>query len=396
MYYLKIQTLCRSTRVFCTQLTNFLTKTIIMKINFNKMLFAFVASFALIVSTVNATVVNVQTFGGSWSSEVSWDLVDDAGTVLLSSGTTSPGMNDDGYVDLPDPGCYELLCYDSFGDGWNGAYVDIIDTTSGLTIHTLGTGFTTGTSYTEGFGMPVTTLGCTDPLAGNYDPLACSNDGSCTYPCLAQDTLESFEYGGAWGGTWTNDLSNTLDWTVDANGTPSGSTGPSAAYDGTYYIYTETSGSGSNSDARISTDCIDLSAWSMPGLTFQYHMYGATMGTLEVNISTDGGLTWTNAWSMTGDQGDQWSLGIVDLAPYGTGQIAVEFHMATGTSFTSDAALDYIQFSELILGCTDPFADNYDPLALVDDGSCLYTGCTDQYASNFCSSCNVNDPTLCT
>jgi hypothetical protein len=48
--------------------------------------------------------------------------------------------------------------------------------------------------------------------------------------------------------------------------------------------------------------------------------------------------------------------------------------MATGTSFTSDAALDMIQFSELAVGCTDPFADNYDPLALIDDGSCLYTG----------------------
>mgnify|MGYP003312422832 FL=1 len=120
------------------------------------------------------------------------------------------------------------------------------------------------------------------------------------------------------------------------------------------------------------------------------------MGTLEVNVSTDGGLTWTNAWSLTGDQGDQWSLGLVDLSTYGSGQIAVEFHMATGTSFTSDACLDMIQFSELAVGCTDPFADNYDPAALIDDGSCLYTGCLDQYASNYCGGCNVPDNTLCT
>jgi hypothetical protein len=70
--------------------------------------------------------------------------------------------------------------------------------------------------------------------------------------------------------------------------------------------------------------------------------------------------------------------------------------MATGTSFTSDACLDYIQFSELLVGCTDPFADNYDPLALIDDASCLFTGCLDQFASNFCNTCNVNDPSLCT
>jgi len=73
---LTIQLLCLDIVVFCIQLTNFLTKTIIMKINFNKMMFAFVASFALLVSTVSATVVNVQTFGGSYASEVSWTLDD--------------------------------------------------------------------------------------------------------------------------------------------------------------------------------------------------------------------------------------------------------------------------------------------------------------------------------
>ena len=65
-------------------------------------------------------------------------------------------------------------------------------------------------------------------------------------------------------------------------------------------------------------------------------------------------------------------------------------------NFQADAALDNIGFSELTLGCTDPFADNYDPLASIDDGSCLFTGCLDTYASNYCSSCNVNDASLCT
>ncbi|MDG2138966.1 MAG: hypothetical protein P8J77_02040, partial [Flavobacteriales bacterium] len=96
--------------------------------------------------------------------------------------------------------------------------------------------------------------------------------------CLASDTIESFEYGGAWGtGLWSNASYNTLDWSVRTGGTPSGSTGPSGAYDGTYYIYTETSGSGSNSFATIEAACVDLSGWTTPALTFQYHMYGATM-----------------------------------------------------------------------------------------------------------------------
>ena len=119
-------------------------------------------------------------------------------------------------------------------------------------------------------------------------------------------------------------------------------------------------------------------------------MYGATMGTVDVNVSTDGGLTWTNIWTMSGDQGDQWNLGFVDLSAY-SGVVNLQFSGFTGSSYTSDMALDKVRFTNLILGCTDAFADNYDANALVDDGSCLYTGCMDSYASNFCSGCNVPD-----
>ena len=368
-----------------------------MKTTFNKMTFALVTAFTLLVSTASATWVHVQTFSGSWGSEVTWNIVDQTtGSNFLSGGPYSSNTTYLDSVDLPDPGCYDLQCFDSFGDGWNGAYVEIIDPMTGTVMYTLGTGFTSGTSYLESFCLPYIP-GCTDPGASNYDPLANADDGSCLYGCIAGDTLESWEtYGGGFGTTWANDPTNTVDWTVRTGGTPSFNTGPSGAYDGLYYIYTETSGGGSNSDARIYVNCVDLSAWTTPALTWQYHMFGATMGTLEVNISTDGGLTWTNAWSLSGDQGDQWLLGLIDLSTYGSGQIAVEFHMATGTSFTSDAALDMIQFSELAVGCTDPFADNYDPSALIDDGSCLFTGCLDQYASNFCGTCNVPDNSLCT
>jgi hypothetical protein len=366
-----------------------------MKTKFNKMMFAFVAAFALMVSTVSATVVNVQTFAGSYGSEVSWTLDDASGTTVLSSGTYSSGSTYDSWVDLADPECFTLNCVDSWGDGWNSATVTIIDSLTGSTMWVLGTGFTTGTTFTENFCLPWLP-GCTDPNAGNYDASANADDGSCTYGCIASDTTESWEtYGGGFGTTWANNSSNTLDWTVGSGTTPSNPTGPQVgAYDGTYYVFTETSGSGSNSDARMTADCVDPTAWVNPSLSFRYHMYGADMGTLDVNISEDGGLTWTNVWTLTGDQGDVWSLGLVDLSSY-TGQIMVEFHMATGPGFLSDCALDFISFGEVVTGCMDPFADNYDPTATTDDGSCLYTGCTDVFASNFCGTCNVNDPALC-
>ena len=73
------------------------------------------------------------------------------------------------------------------------------------------------------------------------------------------------------------------------------------------------------------------------------------------------------------------------------GQI-VEFHMATGTSFTSDAAVDMIQFFKWLLYRS---LRTTRPSALIDDGSCLYT-VVNQYASNFCGTCNVPDNSLCT
>jgi len=54
-------------------------------------------------------------------------------------------------------------------------------------------------------------------------------------------------------------------------------------------------------------------------------------------------------------------------------------------------------------GCTDPTADNYDAGATFDDGSCIWTGCTDIHALNYLHNCsgtynaNINnhDPACC-
>ncbi|MDG1146432.1 MAG: hypothetical protein P8N54_08055, partial [Flavobacteriales bacterium] len=43
------------------------------------------------------------------------------------------------------------------------------------------------------------------------------------------------------------------------------------------------------------------------------------------------------------------------------------------------------------LGCTNPEATNYEPLANIDDASCLLEGCTDPTAYNFDADANVED-----
>ena len=52
--------------------------------------------------------------GGSWQSEISWEIVDANGDILLSAGAPYSDV-----TCLP-IGCYTVNMYDEFGDGWSG------------------------------------------------------------------------------------------------------------------------------------------------------------------------------------------------------------------------------------------------------------------------------------
>ena len=217
------------------------------------------------------------------------------------------------------------------------------------------------------------TYGCTDPAAFNYDPTADIDDASCTYPCIEADSTESFETS---FGMWQQDSGDDFDWTLNSGATPSSNTGPSAAFDGTYYAYVETTPSSTwnGSTANLIVPCVD-NFWVNSTFVFAYHMFGAAMGTMNVDVSEDDGATWTNVWSLSGDQGNAWTEASIDLSSY-TGQIDLRIQAVGGTSFTSDMAIDLTRFMELpIPGCTNPNADNYNPSANLEDGSCTYAGC---------------------
>ena len=163
------------------------------------------------------------------------------------------------------------------------------------------------------------------------------------------------------------------DWTNRFGGTSSPQTGPSGAFDGSYYMYTEASGNGNgypNMEAIMYVECVDPTQWTELSLAFAYHMYGATMGTLSIEVSPDSGTTWIQEWSLSGNQGNQWYETYLDLSAY-TSNISVRINGVTGNSFRSEMAVDLVRFTEYpAFGCTDPFADNYDSTATIDDGSC--------------------------
>ena len=327
----------------------------------------------------NDNYVNVTVGGGTWDSEISWDIVDGFGTVV-ASGTAGASTN---YCLLDD--CYTVNMYDSWGDGWNGASITIDDGAGNiLATNSLGSG--SSGSFTLYLGLASCPIyGCTDSNAVNYDPLADIDDGSCQASCTAAPYCENFDTGIP--ANWVNN-----DWTLDAFGTNSFFTGPSDDITGGgNYMYYETS-TGYSPVVSLTSLCLDISALASPGLTFYSHMYGATMGTLEVLVNG------TLEWSMSGNQGNQWNLNLVDLSDYaGSSYITIEFVGSYGTSYTGDMAIDEICINELgtlpVYGCTDATAFNYDPAATVDDGSCISIvfGCTDASQFNYDPFANVDD-----
>lgn len=166
------------------------------------------------------------------------------------------------------------------------------------------------------------------------------NSNCCPTIISSYPYTESFESD---FGDWINASGDDIDWTRHSGSTPSTGTGPSSACDGTYYLYTEASGSGyPNKQAILEGPCFDLSSLSNPKLWFCYHMYGATMGTLNVEISDYNCSSWIPFWSLSANQDDSWYEAVIDLSAYSGSTIKVRFVGVTGSSYTSDMAIDYV------------------------------------------------------
>ncbi len=157
---------------------------------------------------------------------------------------------------------------------------------------------------------------------------------------------------------WHNIDTDDYDWTLDSSGTPSSNTGPSDdVFGGGNYIYFETSDPVVSGDEAILVSMeIDFDENVHETISFYYHMYGASMGTLYLEQNTSG--SWSSLWSLSGNQGNQWLNTSVDLSGLtGTGNL--RFRGVDSTSYQSDFALDNIDltWSQVGYGQTDPFPD---------------------------------------
>ena len=194
-------------------------------------------------------------------------------------------------------------------------------------------------------------LGCTDPAANNYDPLANEDDGSCDYTGVVPANDE---------------CANAI--AVACNSTTSGSTGGATAVG--------TTGGFPGCDAA-------------PGSGVWYSFVGT--GELT-NISTCGSVIDSKISILDGPCGgpyacagasadsfadcgffDQDDASVTFVSTLGTNYlIYVGAEDVDGDPFTDDNGLFTLDIScePVVEGCTNPVAYNYDPTANVDDGTC--------------------------
>lgn len=174
--------------------------------------------------------------------------------------------------------------------------------------------------------------------------------GSCATTISTYPYSESFESS---FGAWTNPTAgDNFNWTRLSGATPSASTGPDAAYAGSYYAYIEASSPNFPSKSAIlEGPCFNLTGLSSPSLSFRYHMYGATTGSLVLEASTNSGTSWTSIWSQTGNKGNSWLLASVSLSSYAGQTVKLRFRANTTTDYTGDIAIDAVGISGTTGGC---------------------------------------------
>lgn len=201
------------------------------------------------------------------------------------------------------------------------------------------TGLTAGTNYS--FSVVAKDAAGNESASSNVVNVTTQGIGGGCTGTVSLPYSEGFEINDG----WTQLTGDDGNWVRDANGTPSNGTGPGSATEGSFYMFLEASTNGSagqigpNASAILESDCFDLSGEASAVFSFQYHMFGTAVGSLTVQASTDG-TNWVDLWTLSGNQGNTWSTANVNLDSYAGGGVQLRMVGTTGTSWSSDIAID--------------------------------------------------------
>ena len=272
------------------------------------------------------------TFSGEWAEEISWSIIDNEGAIIFNFDGLQIENNSfyDNILCL-ESGCYVFQANDSYGDGWDGAYVNInsdenaisfdqnystIELESGSMGYTL---FNINDLDCVFFG-----IGCTDENAINYNSNAFIHDNSCLFndceESMYQVQLDT--YTGNWGEEMSWQIYDINTWEAEG--------APLASFTGTI------------SQQSITTQiCIEDGCYLIQG---------------------------------TDTYGDGWNQGSVTVSLNSNGNTFTE------TFSFNDGYSSYFYFEVNqkpcvweIPGCTNQDAYNYNAFATIDNDSCIFT-----------------------
>lgn len=275
------------------------------------------------------------------------DDASDLGSHTMDGGGTTPDP-----CDAPTGLASSSVTTNSFVVSWSGVTgaasyevrvgSSVVGTTSS-TSYTI-TGLSASTTYT----VSVRTS-CASTTSAYSNSLNVTT-GTPAPSLSCSSTISSFPYSESFEsglGAWSQGSGDDNDWTRDSGGTPSSGTGPSAGSVGSWYMYLETSGNGTgypNKTAYLNSPCYNLASASSASFSFDYHMNGNNVGSLQLEATTDG-TNWTSVETISGSQGTAWQTATVNLASYTGSTVKFRFLATSGSGWSSDIAVDNIELN---------------------------------------------------
>ena len=202
--------------------------------------------------------------------------------------------------------------------------------------------------------------GCTDMSAENYNPDATVNDGSCEYSCDNNVVLDLH----------LDCYGEEISWEIiNENGIVVAQVNTGTYPGGSTSDTMEEGGSVQQEEICLSAGCYTFTITDS---------YGDGLSGSEFTCTVDGA-----PFSITNESGDV---------------LFEETNPAFGDCVTGgedgpcSGSYDFcVSVGEPIYGCTDANADNYNPDANTNDGSCEYLGCTDSNYLEYDADANVDD-----
>ena len=280
------------------------------------------------------------------------NIVDSSGSVTSSTLTWSGGNYLTAFTSLDD-GVYDVMLTQG-SDSFIGNQTDPC-------IYNYG-------SVTINAGPPAPVLGCTDPLADNYDPNADTDDSSCTYPsisgCADPDACNPYDMSTVPSGTTfvgDNTLCDYCSCIVAITPTPSAISGAGSTPITNNYFTAEITSDETSSGADDGVIHISIPATS----PFGDNLIPTLVD--DAGNSVYATLLFGNTHVFSDLPPDQYFLTITQ------GSSAYLGAQAAPCVLSYPYLLEVLPGPTSVDGCTDPTADNYDAAATNDDGSCTYT-----------------------